>query len=210
MWGTGGSRWSCPTSGLPPFYLTQTRCPFPHSPRIRKWEPPLGEAAPPLAEEPFGEALRRLGVLAQKMLKLRWQQEPARLGEADDESETERQNYLSGKSRGLLPSGQETGRLSAGEPGPLLTFTTAGWSLSSLLGASSRSITLSGNSWAQPVQLAGMGSDSFCSQLFVHPGSKSATGRDVEKADTGRTQQVNLAASAAKVKRKDRVIIFKS
>ena len=55
----------------------------PHSPWIRKWEPPLRKAAPPLGENPFGEALRHLGVLAQKTPKLLWQQELARLDKAD-------------------------------------------------------------------------------------------------------------------------------
>lgn len=50
-----------------------------------------------------------------------------------------------------------------------------------------------GNFWAQPVQLAGMRSDSFCSWSFVQR-SKSERGRDMEKADTGRTQQGNPVA----------------
>ena len=66
----------------------------------------------------------------------------------------------------------------------LLTLITRGWSLSNFTGVSSRSITFRGNFWVQPVQLAGMGSDSFCSQSFVHQGSKSERGRrDVEEAE---------------------------
>ena len=71
-----------------------------------------------------------------------------------------------------------------GEPVFLRTLITRGCSLSNFLGVSSRSITWRGNFWAQPVQLAGMGSDSFCSQSFVHQGSKSDRGRHVEKANT--------------------------
>ena len=78
--GLRGAVW---TFGLPPCHHTQTKCPFPHSPWIRKWEPPLRKAAPPLGEKPFGEALRHLGVLAQKTPKLLWQQELARLDKAD-------------------------------------------------------------------------------------------------------------------------------
>lgn len=41
-----------------------------------------------------------------------------------------------------------------------------------------------GNFWAQPVQLAGIRSDSFCSQSFVHQGSKSEQGRGRYRKNT--------------------------
>ena len=87
-------------------------------------------------------------------------------------------------SQGLVLSSHLMGYEAVGEPVFLRTLITRGCSLSNLLGVSSRSITWRGNFWAQPVQLAGVGSDSFCSQSFVHQGSKSERGRDVEKADT--------------------------
>lgn len=62
--------------------------PFPHSPWVRKWEPPFRKAAPPLGEKPFGEAFCNLRVLAQKTLKpLRWQGLSG-LGKAENKSAT--------------------------------------------------------------------------------------------------------------------------
>ena len=57
-------------SGLPPFYHMLAKCPFPHSPWIRKWEPPFGKAAPPLGDKPFIEAFCYFRIPAQEMLKL--------------------------------------------------------------------------------------------------------------------------------------------
>jgi hypothetical protein len=76
------------------------------------------------------------------------------------------------------------GRLPIGQPGFLLTLITRGRSLSKFFGVSSGSVTLRGNIWAQPVQLAGMGSDSFCSQLYDDQGSKSERKR--QRADRNR------------------------
>lgn len=84
----------------------QAKCPFPHSPRIRKWEPPVGKAAPPLGEKPFAETFRDLRVLAQKMLKLLGQQELSGLGKAENKSGTKKQNKtwdsFSGMSQSLM------------------------------------------------------------------------------------------------------------
>lgn len=119
------------------------------------------------------------------------------------------QNYLSGMSQSLMLSINYMSNWSVGESGFLLTLITRGWSPSNFFGVSSRSITLRGNFWAQPVQLAGMGSDSFCSRSFVHQGSKSERGRDMEKVDI-RTQQVNPVAPATKWKGKIIIVILKA
>lgn len=80
------------------------------------------------------------------------------------------------------------GRLFIGKPGFLPTLITRGRSLSKVFGVSSGSVTLRGNIWAQPVQLAGMGSDSFCSQSLDDQGSKSERGRD--RGQTGSEGQL--------------------
>lgn len=74
--------------GLPSFYTPAGWSPFPHSPWIRKWEPPIRKAAPPLGEKPFREAFCGLRVLAQKMLKLLRRQGLFRLGKARKKSKT--------------------------------------------------------------------------------------------------------------------------
>lgn len=81
-----------------PFHIHTGQPPFGHSPRIRKWEPPVRKAAPPLGENPFLEAFCHLRVLAQKMLNVLRQQGPFRLGKAKTKSKVEQQNYFPGMS----------------------------------------------------------------------------------------------------------------
>lgn len=147
-----------------------------HLPRVRKWEPPLRKAAPPLGEKALGEALCDFRVPTRETLNLRRQQGLSCL------SDTERQRRPPSVTTALQGFIQPfMGRLSIGQPGFLLTLITRGRSLSKFFGVSSGSVTLRGNIWAQPVQLAGMGSDSFCSQLFDDQGSKSERKR--QRAD---------------------------
>lgn len=161
----------------PPLPYTCTKDPS-HLPWVRKREPPLRKAAPPLGENALGEALRDFRVLTREALNLCRQQRLSCL------SDTETKKTQSGTTalQGLIQPFM--GRLSTGQPGFLLTLITRGRSLSKILGVSSGSVTLRGRIWAQTVQLAGMGSDSFCSQLFDDQGSKSERKR--QRADRNR------------------------
>lgn len=94
------------TFGLhPPTPRTRAKCPFPHSPRIRKWEPPFGKAAPPLGEKRFSEAFRYLRVLAQEKLKFLRQQELSRLGKAEKQEKDTKQHRLTSQAVTELAAG---------------------------------------------------------------------------------------------------------